>query len=60
MSGLWIMFVDCSQKISSRFMQYVFHNPGNRLEKHSFEKNAFKVRKYQKALETKLLCKTEE
>ena len=54
------MFVDCSQKISSRFMQYVFHNPGNRLEKHSFEKNAFKVRKYQKALETKLLCKTEE
>ena len=50
------MSANCSQKIVSRFMQYIFHNPGNRLKKHSFEKNAFKVREHQIALVKKLLC----
>ena len=54
------MFVDCSQKISRRFMNYIFHNPGNRLEKHNFEKNAFKVRDHQIALAKKSLRNIEE
>ena len=41
-------------------MQYIFHNPGNRLENHSFEKNIFKVREHQIALLKKLLSKIEE
>ena len=59
-SGLRFMSVDWSQKISSRFMQYIFQNPVNRLEKHSFEKSAFKVREHRIALVKKLLCKIKE
>ena len=51
---------DYSHKILNRFMQYIFHNPGNWLEKHNFEKNVFKVQEHRIALVRKLLCKIEE
>ena len=59
-SGPRIMSVDCLSKILIHLMQYIFHNSGNQLEKHGFEKEAFKVREHQIALVTKLLCKKEE
>ena len=41
-------------------MQYIFQNPGNRLEKNRFEKNTFEGREHRIALVKKLLFKIEE
>ena len=37
------MSVDCSKKFLTQFAQFSLLNPSNRLEKHGFKKNAFKV-----------------
>ena len=42
------MSVDCKEKILTQFVQFTLLNPGNRLGKHGFEKNAFDVLKRHK------------
>ena len=38
-----VMYKNCSQKISTQFIEYILRNPAHQLEKHGFEKNALRV-----------------
>ena len=59
-SGSRGLFEDNPIKVSTWSIQCIFYNPVHQFPKHSYEKNAFKVRKHQIALVKKLMCKMEE